>query len=111
MLLADVAVLTTMSCQVGWSKATELVKVARKDGSGFDSATWLRKATELPKEGFKQAVEPVFCEDITPRSQLLRAHVSIPWGSPLLRFVASFKESVQGAPAPAAPGTFPTLSL
>src|SRR5216683_5696811 len=26
--------------QVGWSKATELVKVARKDGESFDCATW-----------------------------------------------------------------------
>jgi len=43
--------------QVGWSKATELVKVARKDGEGFDCATWLHKAKELPKEGFKNAVE------------------------------------------------------
>src|SRR5580693_3847727 len=29
---------------VGWSKATELVKVARKDGDKFDCATWLHKA-------------------------------------------------------------------
>jgi hypothetical protein len=43
--------------QVGWSKATELVKVARKDGDQFDCATWLHKAKELPKEGFKCAVE------------------------------------------------------
>jgi hypothetical protein len=43
--------------QVGWSKATELVKVARKDGETFDCATWLHKAKELPKEGFKCAVE------------------------------------------------------
>jgi hypothetical protein len=42
---------------VGWSKATELVKVARKDGERFDCATWLHKAKELPKEGFKCAVE------------------------------------------------------
>ena len=42
---------------VGWSKATELVKVARKDGEEFDCATWLHKAKELPKEGFKCAVE------------------------------------------------------
>jgi hypothetical protein len=42
---------------VGWSKATELVKVARKDGEGFDCATWLHKAKELPKEGFKYVVE------------------------------------------------------
>jgi len=43
--------------QVGWSKATELVKVARKDGESFDCATWLHKAKELPKERFKCAVE------------------------------------------------------
>ena len=43
--------------QVGWSKATELVKVARKDGERFDCATWLHKAKELPKEGFKGEVE------------------------------------------------------
>ena len=43
--------------QVGWSKATELVKVARKDGEEFDCATWLHKAKEMPKEGFKCAVE------------------------------------------------------
>jgi hypothetical protein len=42
---------------VGWSKATELVKVARKDGEGFDCATWLHKAKELTKESFKGAVE------------------------------------------------------
>src|SRR5258708_3318559 len=43
--------------QVGWSKATELVKVARKDGESFDCATWLHRAKDLPKEGFKCAVE------------------------------------------------------
>jgi hypothetical protein len=42
---------------VGWSKAVELVKVARKDGEEFDCATWLHKAKELPKEGFKTEVE------------------------------------------------------
>ena len=43
--------------QVGWSKATELVKVARKHGEELDCATWLHKAKEMPKEGFKCAVE------------------------------------------------------
>jgi hypothetical protein len=43
--------------EVGWSKAAELVKVARKDGDSFDSATWLHKAKELPKEGLKTEVE------------------------------------------------------
>ncbi len=43
--------------EVGWSKATELVKVARKDGEAFDCATWLHRAKELPKEEFKTEVE------------------------------------------------------
>jgi hypothetical protein len=42
--------------QVGWSKATELAKVARRDGQRFDSATWLHKARQLPKEEFKREV-------------------------------------------------------
>src|ERR1700683_5092372 len=43
--------------EMGWSKAAELVKVARRDGEDFDCATWLHKAKELPKETFKQEVE------------------------------------------------------
>jgi len=43
--------------EVGWSKAIELVKVARREGKDFDSATWLHKAKQLPKEGFKSEVE------------------------------------------------------
>ena len=42
---------------VGWSKAVELVKVARRDREQFDCATWLHKANELPKEEFKREVE------------------------------------------------------
>jgi hypothetical protein len=43
--------------EVGWSKAVELVKVARRDGENFDCATWLHKAKGMPKEGFKGEVE------------------------------------------------------
>ena len=43
--------------QVGWSKAVELTRVARRDGEHFDSATWLHKAKSLPKAGFKGEVE------------------------------------------------------
>ena len=43
--------------EVGWSKAAEMVKVARRDGERFECATWLHKAKELPKETFKRAVE------------------------------------------------------
>jgi hypothetical protein len=39
---------------VGWSKGTELVKVARRDRDPFDCATWLHKATEMRKEEFKR---------------------------------------------------------
>jgi hypothetical protein len=42
---------------VGWTKAAELAKVARRDGQRFDCATWLHKARELPKEEFKREVE------------------------------------------------------
>jgi hypothetical protein len=43
--------------QVGWTKAAELAKVARRDGQQFDCATWLHQAQELPKEEFKREVE------------------------------------------------------
>ena len=43
--------------QVGWTKASELVKVARSEGRHFDCATWLHKAQALPKEEFKREVE------------------------------------------------------
>ncbi len=36
--------------QVGWSKATELVKVARRDGQQFDCATWVHRAQSCPKK-------------------------------------------------------------
>jgi hypothetical protein len=43
--------------QIGWSKATELVKVARRDGQRFESATWMHKAQSMPKQQFKDEVE------------------------------------------------------
>src|SRR6266446_1855512 len=57
--------------EVGWSKATELVKVARKDGEQFDCATWLHKARELPKEGFKGEVERHLTEKETESWELI----------------------------------------
>ena len=42
---------------MGCSKAVELAKVARRDRQEFDCATWLHKATSLPKEEFKGEVE------------------------------------------------------
>jgi hypothetical protein len=43
--------------EVGWTKALELTKLARRDGEHFDCATWLHKAREMPKEEFQQEVE------------------------------------------------------
>jgi hypothetical protein len=42
--------------EVGWTKATDLAKVARREGQRFDCATWLHKAKEMPKEEFKREV-------------------------------------------------------
>ena len=43
--------------QMGWTKATELAKVARREGQQFDCATWVHKAHEMPSEEFKREVE------------------------------------------------------
>ena len=43
--------------EMGWTKARELVKVARKEGVEFVCAPWVHKAKELPKEQFKREVE------------------------------------------------------
>ncbi|MGB7022519.1 MAG: hypothetical protein WBD73_01865 [Candidatus Acidiferrales bacterium] len=43
--------------EVGWTKATELAKVARREGQRFESATWVHKAQVLSKEEFKREVE------------------------------------------------------
>jgi len=51
--------------QVGWSKGIELAKIARRDRQGFDCATWLHKARELPKKEFKQEVERELTGKIT----------------------------------------------
>ena len=57
--------------QVGWSKAVELVKVARRDQHRFESATWLHKARSLPKEEFKAAVERELTGRETEPSELM----------------------------------------
>jgi hypothetical protein len=43
--------------QVGWSKAAELAKVARRDGEQFKSADWLHKAHAMPHQQFKDEVD------------------------------------------------------
>jgi len=43
--------------QVGWAKGVELAKLARKQGQRFESATWLHRAKQMPREEFKREVE------------------------------------------------------
>jgi hypothetical protein len=43
--------------QIGWTKATELAKVARRDRQGFECAPWVHKASTMPREEFKREVD------------------------------------------------------
>ena len=43
--------------EVGWTKATDLAKVARREGQRFESAIWLHKARSMPTGEFKREVE------------------------------------------------------
>src|SRR5215471_17006502 len=51
------------------------------------------------------------CEDITPRSWLLRTHAPIPLGSPLLQPRPRARSLCRLLPAPAAGGTIPTSGI
>src|ERR1700676_1939159 len=42
---------------IGWTKARELAKVARRDRKGFDCAPWVHKASTMPREEFKREVD------------------------------------------------------
>jgi hypothetical protein len=52
--------------RVGWAKAAELVKVARRDPEAFDCATWLHKAETMPKQQFKDEVEMFLTGEAEP---------------------------------------------
>ncbi len=43
--------------KIGWTKARELVKVARRDGPEFACAPWVHKAKALAREQFQREVE------------------------------------------------------
>jgi len=43
--------------EIGWRKAAELVKVARRDGEQFECAPWVHKAKDLNREAFEREVE------------------------------------------------------
>ena len=43
--------------EIGWTKAKELAKVARREGERFESATWLHAARSMKTEEFKRQVK------------------------------------------------------
>jgi hypothetical protein len=57
--------------QVGWTKGLELAKLARKQGQRFESATWLHKARQMPKEEFKREVEKELTGEDSEPSELI----------------------------------------
>jgi hypothetical protein len=57
--------------EIGWTKARELAKVARREGQRFESAPWVHKAQELPREEFKREVERYLTGRNTEASELL----------------------------------------
>jgi hypothetical protein len=56
---------------MGWTKARELAKVARRERQGFDCAPWVHKAQELPREEFKREVEKHLTGKETERWEIL----------------------------------------
>jgi hypothetical protein len=61
---------------MGWTKARELVKVARKDGAEFTCAPWVHKAKELPKEEFRREVERHLTGKETELWEIRRSSIS-----------------------------------
>jgi hypothetical protein len=57
--------------EVGWTKATELAKIARREGQRFESAIWLHKARSMPIEEFKREVDRHLTGKETEHSELL----------------------------------------
>jgi hypothetical protein len=43
--------------EVGWTKATELAKIARREGQRFESAIWLHRARSMQTTEFQREVE------------------------------------------------------
>lgn len=43
--------------EVGWTKAKELARLARREGQRFESAIWLHKAHSMETEDFRREVE------------------------------------------------------
>ena len=60
--------------QIGWTKARELAKVARRDRQAFESAPWVHKANTMPKEEFKREVERYLTGKDTEAWEIRKRH-------------------------------------
>jgi hypothetical protein len=56
---------------MGWTKARELAKVARRERQGFDCAPWVHKAQQMPREEFKPEVEKYLTRKETEPCEIL----------------------------------------
>jgi len=65
---------------IGWTKARELAKVARRDRQEFESAPWVHKASKMPREEFKREVDRYLTGFVQLKELLCRV-----WESPLTR--------------------------
>jgi len=67
--------------QVGWSKAAELAKVARREQEHLDCATWLHKARSMSKQAFKDEVDKFLTGNSEPSDliyfKLFRSQVPV----------------------------------
>jgi hypothetical protein len=67
--------------QVGWSKAAELAKVARREQEQLDCATWLHKARSMSKQAFKDEVDKFLTGNSEPSDliyfKLFRSQVPV----------------------------------
>jgi hypothetical protein len=57
--------------EMGWTKARELVRVARAERQNFDCAPWVHKAKQMPREEFKREVERHLTGKETEASEML----------------------------------------
>jgi hypothetical protein len=56
---------------IGWTKGRELAKLARQQGQRFESAPWVHKARQLPREEFRREIEKALTGKDSEPSELI----------------------------------------
>jgi hypothetical protein len=57
--------------EIGWTKGRELAKLARHQGQRFESAPWVHKARQLPREEFRREIEKALTGKDSEPSELI----------------------------------------